>query len=150
MSIDFRASSNTWRPYETTKRHPLGRTRTKSVPVYFLHVGKELARQVPKKKVRGVELVDAPYVWVEQVFLFFSFSGADEEIWDCSRFLPWTQNPPRVFMEVDPSFFMEKVEANPLSSFSGWVLVSVRQTKGREEKGEIRYLGSLSNDAPSS
>lgn len=53
-------------------------------------------------------------------------------------------------MEVDPSFFMEKVEANSLSSFSGWVLVSVRQTKGREDKGEIRYLGSLSDDADSS
>ena len=80
-------------------------------------------------------------------FSFFSFSLADEEIWDCSRFLPWTQNPPRVFMEVDPSFFMEKVEANSLSPFSSWDLVSVRQTKGREDKGEIRYLGSLSYDA---
>lgn len=54
----------------------------------FYNVGKERAQQVPKKKVRGVELVDAPHVWVEQVFLFFSFSGADEEIWDRSRFLP--------------------------------------------------------------
>lgn len=78
---------------------------------------------------------------------FFSFSVADEEIWLCSRFLPWTQNPPRVFMEVDSSFLMEKVEANSLSSFSSWDLVSVRQTKGREEKGEIWYLGSLFYDA---
>lgn len=50
-------------------------------------------------------------------------------------------------MEVDSSFLMEKVEANSLSSFSSWDLVSVRQTKGREEKGEIWYLGSLSYDA---
>lgn len=110
-------------------------------------MGKELAQQVPKKKVWGVELVDTPHVWVEQIFLFFSFSVADEEIWLCSRFLPWTQNPPRVFMEVDSSFLMEKVEANSLSSFSSWDLVSVRQTKGREEKGEIWYLGSLFYDA---
>lgn len=110
-------------------------------------MGKELAQQVPKKKVWEAELVEAPHVRVEQVFLFFSFSLADEEIWDCSRFLPWTQNPSRVFTEVDPSFFTEKVEANSLSSFSGWDLVSVRQTKGRDEKGEIQYLGSLSYDA---